>query len=322
MPPVDGGDMADLAKARLRARELDKAARKRGDLLADASVAAPKAFRCVVLGDAEVGKSSFGRSLVGEPFKEGYEPTMDESGPTEWACTVHTSVGPVLLTVVDWAWDQMYQVKQVPLEPHLASGADGAIYMFSYASPDTFKNLTFRFVEYDRASGGKKPSLFVGNKTDTPKLRVKETDVWDAARKRGDKSDFVSCCAASGEGVADAALALVKLLLDDESVTLTPAKVEGGRGDAYLTQLGRSDAFAKLSAWDEARLSEAVCAHLGFRRGQSGVTSLQLGGGRGIMRVGSTQSPDEPSKRDEHRGPGEEFAVGPPRSRDSGSSGE
>ncbi|KAK7254604.1 hypothetical protein SO694_00010179 [Aureococcus anophagefferens] len=265
---VDGDDMAQLAKARVRARELDKAARERGKLLGDAGVARPRAFRVAVLGDAEVGKTAFCRAAAGERFDEDYHPTMDDAGPREVEVTVRGPTGPpALITLVDWAWDQMYQVKQVDLAPHLARAKDGGVFVFSYAHPDSFKNLPIRFHEFDRLAGGKPPALFLGNKTDAPKLRVKDGDVWDAVRKRSG-SDFAATCCASGEGVTAAVGKLAKLLLgfgDDESWVCQEATP--GRSDAYVVQLGRHEAFARLAGKGADELAAEISAHLGLDDG-------------------------------------------------------
>lgn len=124
--------MAALAQARLRARALDKEARQRGKFLSAGSVAPPRAFRCAVLGDAEAGKSAFCRAARGEAFDDAYVPTMG-AAPEETDVTVETAAGPVLVTLVDWAWDQVYQVDKVDVAPALKGAADGAIYAFSYA---------------------------------------------------------------------------------------------------------------------------------------------------------------------------------------------
>lgn len=215
--------MAALAKARLRSRALDKAARERGKFLSAGSISAPRAFRCAVLGDAEVGKSAFCARARGDDVGEDYAPTMS-AAPAESAMTVITADGPVLVTLVDWAWDQVYQVDKIDVLPAMQSAPDGALYVFSYAAPDSFKNLPLRFSEYERAVGGSPCALYVGNKTDAAKLRVKDPDVWDAARKKT-RCDFARCSALDDDGVDEALLALARLLLGDEKLD---ARIERG----------------------------------------------------------------------------------------------
>ncbi|KAH8090245.1 hypothetical protein JL720_6561 [Aureococcus anophagefferens] len=175
--------MAQLAKARVRARELDKAARERGSL-GDAGVARP---RPSASPSSATPRSARRPSAAPRPANASTRTTIPRwtTPPREVEVTVRGPTGPpALITLVDWAWDQMYQVKQVDLAPHLARAKDGGVFVFSYTHPDSFKNLSIRFHEFDRLAGGKPPALFLGNKTDAPKLRVKDGDVWDAVRKR------------------------------------------------------------------------------------------------------------------------------------------
>ena len=233
MPGWDGDEMATIARARTRQRELDRAAAASGRALGAASMDAPRFFRVAVVGDAETGKSCLCDRWAGKPFAEDYEPTADAEGPRSVMVTAHCAgSGPLLIELIDWAWDQVYQLHGVDVGPKLAEGKDACVAVFSYAVPDSFKHLPIKFVEYDRAAGGKPPVLFVGAHGDAPKRRVKDPEVWDAVRKRG-RADFASVSSLTGEGAEDAARALCRLLVDDEALVLTDEGIaRGGAGPA------------------------------------------------------------------------------------------
>ena len=75
----DADEMLVIARARNRQRELDRAAAKSGRALGAAAMTAPKTFRCAVVGDAEVGKTSLCDRWAGKDFQEDYTPTADAS---------------------------------------------------------------------------------------------------------------------------------------------------------------------------------------------------------------------------------------------------
>ena len=155
-------DVVFIASEQKRARELDKV-KEMGML------------RIAVIGGATVGKSTFLHSLQGKSLEE-YVPTLTEQ-PVELVVTI----GPLVVTFVDWAWDQMYQQQNRDVASVIQK-CDGAIFIFAYDSTESFRSGAFRLNEFDRAN--KKPVLVVGNKMDLKKKKVDDIDVERLVKKR------------------------------------------------------------------------------------------------------------------------------------------
>ncbi len=83
----------------------------------------------VVLGCAEVGKTTLISSLCGEPFnrKSGYKTSMEEECNHQ-VVEMTTSAGLILVHFYDWAWKEKMRA-EVDITPTLAKGKDGAMFV-------------------------------------------------------------------------------------------------------------------------------------------------------------------------------------------------
>ncbi|KAJ8614204.1 hypothetical protein CTAYLR_001103 [Chrysophaeum taylorii] len=219
---------AFVARNQLVARNLDKEQRAESALAAELWSA--REFRCAVVGDRGVGKSSLVRCLAGvlqkTPIDDCYEPTLTEA-PVETTVPFRTIEGVVVLRLVDWAWDDAY-LRGKDVASHL--DVDAGVYVVSSADPGSAKSLTVRFAELDRVGSSK--TMVVATKLDLRKKKDILVDFQNALRKRDAGVSAVSC--ADGRGLDDLAQKLVGMLLDRRTTRVL------GRHD-------RADLFARTS---------------------------------------------------------------------------
>lgn len=171
------------------------------------------------------------------------------------------SRGAVLLRLVDWAWDQAYQIHHKDILAYLKH-MDGGIFVFSYTDPATLKNLTFRFAEFERARAGG-VSLLLGHKHDVPKLRVADRDAWAIVSKKK-RCDFVTTSARTGEGLKEAMLSLTRLLEANEDLEVE--WIEPGVAPSWSRQAARVERAQELSETTQhvQELAQLVASYLGL----------------------------------------------------------
>lgn len=261
---MDDDTLAFVAETQVLARRLDL--HQGGSPAEQRHWEAPRQYRIAVVGDQEVGKTCLVKAIVAGQLIAGdddddYEPTLTEE-PVETVLTVGTkSRGAILLRLVDWAWDQAYQIRHKDILTYLKD-MDGGIFVFSYTDPATLKNLTFRFAEFERARAGG-VSLLVGHKRDVPKLRVADRDVWAIVSKKK-SCNFVSTSARTGEGLKEAMLTLTRLLEGDDDLEVE--WTEPGVAPRWSCQAARAERAQELSdsAQSVEELAQLVASHLGM----------------------------------------------------------
>eukprot|EP00339_Tiarina_fusa_P022059 CAMPEP_0117017846 /NCGR_PEP_ID=MMETSP0472-20121206/13878_1 /TAXON_ID=693140 ORGANISM="Tiarina fusus, Strain LIS" /NCGR_SAMPLE_ID=MMETSP0472 /ASSEMBLY_ACC=CAM_ASM_000603 /LENGTH=621 /DNA_ID=CAMNT_0004722327 /DNA_START=8 /DNA_END=1873 /DNA_ORIENTATION=- len=108
-------------------------------------------YKCVLIGDAAVGKTSFvQRHLTGH-----YDVSVE-------SLTFHTNRGPIQFDV----WDTAGQEKLAGLGDGYYVGAKAAILMFDVTSPKTYENIPNWHKDLTRVCGSDIPIVLCGNKVD------------------------------------------------------------------------------------------------------------------------------------------------------------
>lgn len=127
-------------------------------------------FKIVLVGDGNVGKTSFlHRHLTGE-FRNEYVSTI---GVEVHVLTFESNYGAIRFNVWDCAGEEKFR----GLGESYFIGSDGAIFMFDLTNEDSYKNIA----DWDRKinkvmnkyhSGKAIPKVFCGNKTDVKERKV------------------------------------------------------------------------------------------------------------------------------------------------------
>uniref|UniRef100_A0A0G4GFF8 Uncharacterized protein n=1 Tax=Chromera velia CCMP2878 TaxID=1169474 RepID=A0A0G4GFF8_9ALVE len=123
---------------------------------------APKSVKCVVLGDARTGKSSFPVRLRGLPCPENYSPTMG------------VDVSPVRVEIDgEWVDVNMWCCAGKEEFSGLRDGyyiaADCALIFFDVTQQKSFQSIPSRIADFRRITGENCPVCVVGNFCDVPR---------------------------------------------------------------------------------------------------------------------------------------------------------
>eukprot|EP01120_Amphizonella_sp_Union-15-10_P013790 TRINITY_DN6497_c0_g1_i1.p1 TRINITY_DN6497_c0_g1~~TRINITY_DN6497_c0_g1_i1.p1 ORF type:complete len:343 (+),score=68.65 TRINITY_DN6497_c0_g1_i1:95-1123(+) len=116
-------------------------------------------FKCVLVGDGGVGKSTFVKKLLSNEFFEPYQPTI---GVSVSPYTLETNVGPIIFNI----WDCAGQEKFGGLRDGYYIGSDCGIIMFDVNQVATYDNAFHWHADIVRVTESA-PVVFLGNKTDT-----------------------------------------------------------------------------------------------------------------------------------------------------------
>ncbi|MHA1792426.1 MAG: Rab family GTPase [Promethearchaeota archaeon] len=122
-------------------------------------------FKVIVVGDAEVGKTSLVRSHTKAKFDNEYHTTVGVN-ITKETLTVKDKKVSLLI------WDIAGQVQFYMLHKVYFNGANGIIYVFDLTRPTTLANLKQNWFKSCYNYGvSQQPSILIGNKSDlTPKV--------------------------------------------------------------------------------------------------------------------------------------------------------
>jgi small GTP-binding protein len=165
-------------------------------------------FKVIVLGDAEVGKTSLVRSHTRLKFDNAYHTTVGVNIAKE---TVTVGENRVSLLI----WDIAGQGQFYMLHKAYFQGAAGIMYVFDVTRPATLTNLkTNWFKSVNDYGVGNVPSILIGNKTDLPAQVIKPAAL-NMAKTLGDLPYFETS-AKTGSAVDDAFNSLVEMMLDKE----------------------------------------------------------------------------------------------------------
>ncbi|XP_059170766.1 cdc42 homolog [Physella acuta] len=131
----------------------------------------PNQYKCVVVGDGGVGKTSMLLRYVQGDFLTEYSPTHFDSFTV--AMALGNEWAPCSMTLIDTAGQETYD----RLRALTYSETDVFIVCFSVACPDSFINIRSRWIPELREFKPKCPIILVGTQTDLRDRIISETSV-------------------------------------------------------------------------------------------------------------------------------------------------
>jgi GTP-binding nuclear protein Ran len=116
-------------------------------------------FKCLLIGDGGVGKTSYVKRNLTGAFETKYVPTH---GVEMHALIFHTNRGPIKFNL----WDTAGQEKLGGLRDGYYMKGEAAILMFDATSPKTYKSIPNWHKDLTRVCGSDIPIVLCGNKVD------------------------------------------------------------------------------------------------------------------------------------------------------------
>jgi small GTP-binding protein len=126
-----------------------------------------KVLKVVLVGEDNVGKSSFLDKYLHNKFTDDYNSTVGSE--TKILCCSYQDT-TVKFQICDIAGQEKYK----PSLNTFYKGMSGAIIMFSLEDIDSFLSVKSWFKEIDKYKMKDIPIVIVGNKSDSPDLKIKE----------------------------------------------------------------------------------------------------------------------------------------------------
>ena len=126
-------------------------------------------FKCVLIGDGGVGKTTFVKRHLSGEFEKKYVPTM---GVEVHPLSFHTNCGEIIFDV----WDTAGQERFGGLRDGYYVQAQCAIIMFDVTSRTTYKNIPNWHRDLERVCG-RIPIVLCGNKVDIKDRKVKSKHI-------------------------------------------------------------------------------------------------------------------------------------------------
>jgi small GTP-binding protein len=169
-----------------------------------------RAYRVVMIGDSQTGKTSIVSAMVGPP-KETCAPTIGAAVTKN--LPIRPSCDPTHTLLVN-LWDTAGQEKYRSLGPMYYKGADAALAVFDLSNVKSFENLD-EWVETFLGVVGSKTVCILGNKNDlTPEVTPEQIDAYVSQRS----FRFFRTSARTGEGIVEAFTSLADDLLSAAGV--------------------------------------------------------------------------------------------------------
>ena len=165
-------------------------------------------FKIVLVGDAEVGKTSLTQRFAYGTFTNGYISTLGVD-------FIVKSI-PISNSIVKiQAWDTAGQERYSGVRPIYYRGAKGALLVFDITMKQSFVNVEKWFDQIRRYSGMDVPIVLVGNKIDLEDTRVVPAD--DVQKYSKDqKLPYFETSAKTDVKVSDVFTKLAELILETE----------------------------------------------------------------------------------------------------------
>lgn len=162
-------------------------------------------FKVIVVGDAEVGKTSLVRQHTKAKFDNEYQTTVGVNIAKE---TIEIEDKKISLLI----WDIAGQVQFYMLHKVYFNGANGIIYVFDQTRPSTLANLKQNwFRKISEYGVSKVPAVLIGNKSDLKPKVIKPT-AQTMAKTLGE-IPYYETSAKLGKHVDDAFRKLCELML-------------------------------------------------------------------------------------------------------------
>ncbi|MHA1700213.1 MAG: Rab family GTPase [Promethearchaeota archaeon] len=162
-------------------------------------------FKVIIVGDAEVGKTSMLRRYLRTKFDSRYHTTVGVNIAKQ-SLTIDGEKVSLLY------WDIAGQAQFYMLHAPYFAGSSGIIYAFDLTRPSTLANIKQKWwrscSEYGVANV---PSILVGNKNDLPKKIIRPAAL-QMANTIGNRPYFETS-AKTGENIEDAFNKLIELMM-------------------------------------------------------------------------------------------------------------
>ncbi|MFX0079116.1 MAG: Rab family GTPase [Candidatus Hermodarchaeota archaeon] len=165
-------------------------------------------FKVVLVGDAEVGKTSLTTRFAYGTFTDGYISTLGVD-------FIVKSIPVNNYVVKLQAWDTAGQERYSGVRPIYYRGAKGALLVFDITVRQSFVNVEKWFNQIRKYSGSEVPIVIVGNKLDLADSRTVSTDevrVYSADRN----ALYFETSAKTDYAVSDVFKKLAELILSSE----------------------------------------------------------------------------------------------------------
>ncbi len=165
-------------------------------------------FKVVLVGDAEVGKTSLTTRFAYGTFTDGYISTLGVD-------FIVKSLPLDNYIVKLQAWDTAGQERYAGVRPIYYRGAKGALLVFDITMRQSFVNVDKWYDQIRKFSGNDVPIILVGNKIDLVDSRVISTDeVQVYAAQKG--MPYFETSAKTDYAVNDVFLKLAEVILSKE----------------------------------------------------------------------------------------------------------
>lgn len=165
-------------------------------------------FKVVLVGDAEVGKTSLTTRFAYGTFTDGYISTLGVD-------FIVKSIPIDNYIIKLQAWDTAGQERYSGVRPIYYRGAKGALLVFDITMRQSFVNVEKWFNQIRKYSGTDVPIVLVGNKLDLSESRVVSTDevrVYSAQKEMS----YFETSAKTDYAVTDVFKNLAELILASE----------------------------------------------------------------------------------------------------------
>lgn len=164
-------------------------------------------FKCVIVGDGGVGKTTFLQKHYSGEFTQMYKPTL---GVEVDPIVLDTTVGPVRLNIWDVAGQQMYR----GLGEGYYVQAEGAIVMFDLTKEQSYENSNTWFNGVTNECQNI-PIVVVGNKYDM----VQQHEVNNVTNDFGIESDmYCEISSKTGYNIDKPLITLIRKLMHNDTI--------------------------------------------------------------------------------------------------------
>jgi len=163
-------------------------------------------IKIVLLGEANVGKTSLVYRFIENKFRENYKSTL---GVNLMKKDMNLEdFGGVTVQI----WDLGGQESFKSLRKLYLEGANGALVVYDCTKKKTFEKLSGWMQDFKQARGNE-PLVLIGNKNDLKdKIKVPDSDGIDFAKRNN--MDFISTSAKTGSNVEGAFVEITKKILN------------------------------------------------------------------------------------------------------------
>jgi len=162
-------------------------------------------IKIVLLGEANVGKTSIVHRFVENKFRGNYKATLGVN-----LLKKEVDLGDDGLVSAQ-IWDLGGQENFKSLRKLYLEGSNGALIIFDLTKRKTFEKLD-EWIQDFRKARGDEPTILIGNKNDL-KNKIKITDDEAQAYAKENNMEYISTSAKTGENVEEAFKNLTKLII-------------------------------------------------------------------------------------------------------------